>query len=379
MPMIPPSATSPPVPAPAASGPSQGTADLGCLWPAGFRCLLAALQAATILVTWPTWQPRSLPPLLPLVPLPPFDAALPLLACLAVLAIRPIVGLPLYAVALAVAIIGDQTRMQPHMLSMLFLACGTLGRPEGTVIARASLVALWFFAGVHKLTSPDFFSHTAPWLLAGIAPGAPLAWSITLGIAIGAVEIALAVGSLIPRARPATAAAAFAFHAATLLTLSPLGMDWNREVWPWNAALAAAGPALVLPWRGPGLGAAWSEAARWGRAAAVALLIVPVGFWFGVVDPLLAHCLYSENVPRAFVCTPFSRTDIRVICDRFGVQVPPAHRHFEPLFRGVGRAGEWLEIEDPRWIARLRGRETRTVLWTDLPPSSEAASPTADP
>ena len=115
------------------------------------------------------------------------------------------------------------------------------------------------------------------------------------------------------------------------------------------------------------------------------LLLLPLGYWFGIVDAHFAHCLYSPNTPRAFVCTTFSRTDIRVICEQLGVQVPPAHRHFDRLFLGVGRAGEWMEVEDPRWIARLRGFDRRKVFWNDLvprdfeivaPPDTETVPPT---
>jgi hypothetical protein len=145
-------------------------------------------------------------------------------------------------------------------------------------------------------------------------------------------------------------------------------LDWNREVWPWNLALACAAPALILPWRGPGLGAQWQAASRWAQAAAVALLVLPLGYWLGVVDPLLAHCLYSDNAPRAYVCSPEGRTEIRLVCEALGVQVPPAHRHFEPLFLGVGSYGKWLEVEDPRWIARVCGYDRRTVRWEELLP-----------
>jgi hypothetical protein len=48
--------------------------------------------------------------------------------------------------------------------------------------------------------------------------------------------------------------------------------------------------------------------------------------------------------------------------------LPPAPRLFVPIFRGLGRPGEWLEIEDPRWIARLRGDARRTLRWADVAP-----------
>ena len=329
-----------------------------------------ALQAATLAATWPTWGPRETPPLLPLIPLPQLAAGPLLLGALLLVGLRPRLGLPAYATLLAAAMVADQTRMQPHMLSLFYLTCGTMGSSAGVLVARASLVSLWFFAGVHKLTSPSFFASTAPWLAEAVIPGAPRRWSLLLGIGVGAGEMLLAAGCLLPACRRGTAWAIPIFHGLALLLLSPLVLDWNREVWPWNVALACAGPALVAPWRGRLLGEAWAQSAAWGRWAAVALLVLPIGYWFGVVDALLAHCLYSDNLPRAFLCTPDSRRDLRLVCEELGVQIPPAHRHFEPLFLGVGKAGMWMEVEDPRWIARRRGDARRTVRWWDLLPST---------
>lgn len=305
--------------------------------------------------------------MLPLLPVPQVDVGIPLLVTLSLVLLKPLVGLPLHGLLLVYACVADQSRMLPHTISLFLLTAGTVGRPEGALIARGSLVSLWFFAGIHKLTSRDFFNETAPWLLWNLSPTADDRWATPLGIAIGATEMALAVGALVPGLRRATAIAACLFHGGTVAVLS-LVMNWDPGVWPWNAALAGASPLLLLPWRGRGLGDLWPQAARWARRVAVALLVMPVGFWFGIVDAHFAHCLYSPNGPRAFVCNAFGRVDIRVICEQLGVQVPPAHRHFDRLFLGVGRAGEWMEVEDPRWIARLMGFDRRKVFWTDLVP-----------
>lgn len=340
--------------------------DSACQWPWLCRGILVAAQMATVVITWPSWQRREMPPLLPLLPVPQADVGGIVLGSLGLVFFRPLVGLPLHALLLLYAFVADQSRMMPHTISLFLLTCGTTGRPAAALVARGSLVSLWFFAGIHKLTSRDFFLETTPWLLSHVAPEAAGHWAAALGIAIGTLEISLACGCLVPALRRATAGAACLFHAGTLALLSPLVIGWNPEVWPWNAALAGASPLLLLPWRGRGLGDIWQQAAPWARRVAVGLLVLPVGYWFGLVDAYLAHCLYSTNVPRAIVCTPFSRVDLLARCGRLGVQVPPAHRHFERLFRGVGRPGEWLEVEDPRWIARLLGFERRKVRWADL-------------
>jgi hypothetical protein len=349
--------------------------DTCCVAPWVCRGILVAAQVATVLLTWPNWHRREVPPMLPLLPVPQADVGVVLLVTLAIVFLKPLVGLPLHGLVLLYAFVADQSRMLPHTISLYLLTWGTVGRPEGGLVARASLVSLWFFAGIHKLTSPGFFRETAPWLLWSMLPNADSRWITVFGIAIGGTEVALAVGCLVPALRSATSLAGCVFHAATVVVLSPLVMSWDPGVWPWNAALAGVSPLLLLRWRGRWLGDLWPQAARWARRVAVALLVLPAGFWFGLVDAHFAHCLYSTNVPRAFVCTAFCRTDIRDICERLGVQVPPAHRHFDRLFLSVGRVGQWMEVEDPRWIARLFGFDRRKVFWNDLVPRDDSPEP----
>lgn len=329
------------------------------------RLLLVAAQAATILLTWRVWQVRSFPPLLPLLPVPQVPMAWPLLATLGLAAVAPRAGVPAHAATLLWAIVADQCRMQPHVISLATLLWGTTGLAGGTIVMRAALVALWFYAGLHKLLSPDFYVRSGPLFLQAAWPGAPAGLAAPLAAAVAITEMALATGSLLPRVRRAVGVAAAAVHVAVVLLLA-LRLGWDRPVWPWNAALACVAPAVLLHWRGRGLGAGWSIAPRAARWAAGVLLVLPAGYWLGVVDAFLAHAVYSDDRPRAFVCTPFSRTDVNAICDRHGVVLPPAHRLCAPFFRGVGNPGEWLEVEDPRWIARARGYDRRKIFWNDL-------------
>lgn len=339
------------------------------------RIVLVAAQAATVLLTWRVWEHRTYPPMLPLLPGPPVDMGWPLLASLAVVLAAPRVGVPLHAATLAGAIVLDQSRLQPHVISLAWLLAATTGRPGGLVVARASLVALWLFAGIHKLTSPAYYTIGGPFMLRGTWPDGPAALAPVIAGGVALEEIALGVGALVPACRRIVAGAAAAFHLGTFLVLSR-GLSWDAPVWPWNLALACMGPLLVAPWRGPGLGAAWWAAPRSARAAAAALLVMPAGYWLGVVDAFLAHCVYAHNRPKAYLCTVFSRTDVEQVCLELGVVLPPAHRLYAPFFRGVGRPGEWLEIEDPRWIARARGFAFRKIRWEDVagPPPPDLQS-----
>ena len=336
------------------------------------RLVLVAAQVATVLLTWKVWGPRTHPPMLPLLHLPDVHAGWPMLVSLAVALPWPRVGVPLHTVVLAAAIVADQSRMQPHVLSLATLLWGTTGWPGGRIVARAGLAALWGYAGIHKATSPAYYATSGAWMLRAVWPGGPAWLGPTIAAAVAGTEIFLGLGCFVPRLRRAVALTAVPFHLATVAVLA-FRLGWDLPVWPWNLALAAAGPGLLLRWRGPGLGGSFARAGVAARLAAATLLVLPAGYWLGVVDSFLAHCVYADNRPKAYVCTPFSRTDLEGECSRWGVVLPPAHRHYAPFFRGIGRPGEWLEIEDPRWIARCRGFSKRTIRWDDV--ADPAAAP----
>lgn len=340
------------------------------------RCVFVAAQVATVLLTWRVWAARSHPPMLPLLDLPAVHAGWPMLASLAVVLGWPRVGVPLHTLVLGLAIVADQSRMQPHVISLATLLWGTIGMPGGRVVARAGLAALWTYAGVHKLSSAAYYTGSGAWLLRAVWPAGPAWIGPTLAAAVAGTEVFLGLACFVPRLRKTAAAVAPAFHLATFAVLA-FRLQWDPAVWPWNLALAAAGPGLLIPWRGAGLGAEFGLAHRPARSVAVALLLLPAGYWLGVVDAFLAHCVYADNRPMAYVCTPFSRTDLEDVCRRLGVVLPPAHRLYAPFFHGIGRPGEWLEIEDPRWIARVRGFARRKIGWDDRAEPAAGGRPAA--
>jgi hypothetical protein len=59
---------------------------------------------------------------------------------------------------MAYAVLIDQTRLQPEIVSLIFLLWGTLPDPNLKTLARAHLIALWCFAGLNKLLSPAFMN-----------------------------------------------------------------------------------------------------------------------------------------------------------------------------------------------------------------------------
>ena len=76
-------------------------------------------------------------------------------ACLlALVAPRP--GSMVITLVFAYGMATDQTRMQPEFFSLPLLLWGSLPSASARLVGRASLFSLWFFAGLHKMLSPDY-------------------------------------------------------------------------------------------------------------------------------------------------------------------------------------------------------------------------------
>ncbi len=316
-----------------------------------FRWLLVACQAVTVLVTWPLWQVHNLPPMLPALPLPAFDLGILLLVSLVVILIRPQAGLILNTILFIYATLIDQTRLQPEMISLLVLTWGTLPNPNALAVGRGHLIAMWTWAGVNKLLSPVFMTSTSKWMISGLLPDAPVWLRSQAGLLIGGTELAVGVLALFPRTRKLAGVMAFGLHMGILLTLSPVGHNYNSSVWAWNLGLAFAGLALIAPWRDH-LHIGLRPCRRIVVVFVVFLLLSPAGYYFGMMDAYLAHNLYSSNIPFALSTSLDTNMTWKVL----NVPLPPEHRLFEEYFRLTCKAGDVMTIRDTRWWYTEQGK-----------------------
>jgi hypothetical protein len=327
-----------------------------------FRLLIVACQGATFLITWPLWQVHQSPPMLPALPLPYFDMSLILLLSLGLILIKPVQGVALHTALVIYAMLIDQTRIQPEVVSLLLLLWGTLPSVSARAIGRAHLISLWFWAGLNKLLSPAFLNSTGPGLFGELLPR-PLLWLRPGGgYIIALAELAIGLLAIFPRTRKLAGWIAFGLHGGILLTLSPLGQNRNESVWPWNLALALAGLALIVPWKEP-LFKILAEIVPSAKALVILILLSPAGWFVGITDAYLAHHLYSSDVPRASsTALPTSAT-----WGAFEVPLPPEHRLFEQYFRLTCQPGDEMTIRDRRWWFQQRGQGEQHFTCMDSP------------
>ena len=320
------------------------------------RIVIVAAQAASIAISWRLWQVRVDLPLLPVIDGPAIDMLWPLLGSLVVVLFAPRVGIALHAVTLLVAILLDQTRLQPEFLSLALLLLATLPSPTAKLLVRLHLSALWFYTGFHKLVSPDFEAAFAehvwqPWFPRLSDYGQTVAWALV------ALEIGLGVCSLIPRMHRVTAVGAVVLHVGIVAALWGIYRP-NYVVWPWNLALSLVAVALFWPPR-PGLRIEWRRASVPLRVAALVVLASPLGYYAGVLDAYLAYCLYTANVPTA----QWNGNSLELVTlEELRVPLPPTHRTFEAFFRAVAQPDDVLRIQDPRWCAKIGGYDRRFLM-----------------
>lgn len=327
-----------------------------------FRWVVVACQASTLLITWQLWQLHTLPPMLPILSLPQFDLGLVLIFTLAFTLITPFIGIALHTIVVIYAVIIDQTRLQPEIVSLVFLLWGTLPSCNARTIARTHLISLWIFAGINKLLSPAFLHGTAQWILSGLISDAPQWLQANIGYMIALVELGTGILSLMPATRKIAGLAALGLHLSILLDLSPVGHNWNQSVWPWNIALALSGLALIAPWKESLLQSI--TFCHWLLRLAVSFVLVsPIGFYFGIMDAYLAHNLYSSNTPSA--TTTGVQPDLT--WQAFKVPLPPEHRVFEQYFQRTCKEGDHMVITDSRWWFRRRGLEQRRLSCEEKP------------
>ncbi len=253
----------------------------------------AVCQIVTILLTSETWTSRRTPPNLPALDwVPQIDWRPPLILLAAVVIVVPRLASPLFAVVLALAMLSDQTRIQPEVVSLTVLMTLPAFGPRGVAVSRVHMATIWLWAGIHKVLSIHWTASGAAFItsLVDLPDARPV-----VAVLLPAIEIALGALALMRRSWRFVAWAALVLHLGMLGGL--LYGDWNEAVWAWNVAL---GVAAFLLFRDP-----TPVGARADRVTGVlgaALIAYPALFYVGVVDGYLAHNLYTNSGAYAAVC-----------------------------------------------------------------------------
>jgi hypothetical protein len=311
-------------------------------------CAVAAVaQILTLRWTWDLWSNRSAPPNLPVVEALSSVSWGPLLVVLCVVtALLPRWGGPAFGIALALACLGDQMRLQPGVLSIAVLMIAPAFGEGGRAIARWHLCSLWLWAGLHKMLSSGWKLFGASFIAESL--GQPGLREL-IAVVVPLSELAVGITAMWSRLWKVTAVGAVLLHVGILVSLSPIFGDWNSSVWPWNATVAVAAPLLFLAQREDA-----EFPSRAIMAVAAVLLAYPALFYAGVVDAYVSHNLYSGNTASASICrSGHCSREVFDTWDELNVPFPPEPRLFRQTFDLVCDDGDVLVISGKR--TRLTG------------------------
>lgn len=302
--------------------------------------LVVVCQALTLWCTWPVWQTRVDPPNLPLLFRIEVSVGWLMLGSLALTLLRPRLGTAVHAVVLAMAILLDQFRLQPQFFGLAILLAAIVFEP-GARLVRWYFASVWLWAGIHKLVSSDWLGPTS-WALLARLEADPDALHLPFAVAVGMAELTLGLLAIFQPSKAAIPCVVM--HLGISLFMSPLGVDMNGSIIPWNIAMAGVGYWVMSR------SLRTESKRRYEAVLAAVSLIAPIGFYWGWVDRSLASVLYSDSLPRGLIT---SVEGWRLIegSPSLGVPFPSQRRLLRQYFERVGRPGDKLHIADPRpWL-----------------------------
>ena len=345
-------------------------------WPNYFFLLVCVTaQLITISITWAVWRVRPLGdgvvPNLPWISgTPQFSTGALLVASLIFVLLSPRkLGMLLNLLLLGAAIAMDQVRCQPQVLALAFMMAACVW-PLARRLCVWYLIAMWTWAGIHKFLSPDWFNEISCVLLAktqhhlgafGLNPGLDsIQYRSVFAMVIVLGEVATGVLAWF---RPKLGAIA-----CVLLHLGITGflllLGWNYSVLPWNLATATVGAWLLWTELGQRVQTDDEENGRaqtlrlplpssgWEKAVVIWMLLIPIGFYFGLVRHGFAHVLYSNNTPLCFI-NRSDRVEIIDIWKDLRVPFPSAEKAYLDYFRLTGQSQDTLHFRNRlAWLKR---------------------------
>ncbi len=300
--------------------------------------LCVICQAITVIMTWALWQVRSDPPLLPVFDFPfqiPFGVLL--LVSLLYLLLDPKRGLFLHLLIMLIASGFDQMRLQPQFFGIWMMMFATV-YDAGATVGRWFLATMWFWAGLHKFLSPDWMGMES-WSLVERSGGDGDSWYLVFAIVVASGEMLAGLAGMF---RPRWAMwICPALHFGIMLFLSPLLLNWNFSVLPWNFCTGIVGCWIM--WKAASL----LPQHRWEQLALAAFLLLPIGFYFGWLDHGFADVLYSDNTPKAVITTKAGPHEV-LGWGKIRVPFPNERRLLKANFMRSAEVGDKMHLHDPR-------------------------------
>jgi len=267
------------------------------------RIAIVAGALSGMALSYKLWLSARFYPLTPvfpfLKPLPsPYDAIVfgAALVALTACALTPRL-IPVFAVLAVMLAVMDQSRLQPWFYQYLFLLLGVAFAAPNA--CRLIVAMVYFWSGIQKINA-GFMNDVFPWMLEPFLRHLPQAAAkLVHPLALSApfIEAAIGLALLTRKFRSAGVAAALAMHLFILISLGPVGQNYNHVIWPWNIAMAAF--VVILFWKSDAVAGAFEG---WFQFVAMLLFaIAPALSFFGYWDHYPSSAMYSGNRNRGMI------------------------------------------------------------------------------
>lgn len=240
----------------------------------------------------------------------------------------------------------DQMRLQPwvYLYFLIFLPFAFL-QPSTDAGALSRylqwiFVACYLWSGVHKI-NPNFIDKTFQDVLGNLFDVSLPERYKFLGYVIPFVEIAIAFLLVFIKTRKTGVVVAVGTHLFILLYLSPLGIDSNYVVYPWNVAMMSG--VVLLFWRNEETLFVLPKGTVWRAFQAgsfLLLFVLPLLNLAGRWDHYLSFSLYADKTHHLFIA--IEETEAKKLNDLYS--------NYEVILPGVngGRiigADQWSMTE----------------------------------
>ena len=208
----------------------------------------------------------------------------------------------------------DQNRWQPWEYQFIFmLAAYVFLKTEAHIYTawQIILVGLYFFSGLSKLNAA--FIHDI-WYNVILRRWLHIITDnlliVRLGYLLPLIEMGAALLLCIPRFRKPGLFILMGMHLFILVFIGPLGLNFNKVLWPWNILLFCLLPLLfykraLIPGR-----SFIAKPFSWLVIACFWLL--PWGHLVGRWDHYLSFTLYSGGMPQFYICSNDNATLIKL-------------------------------------------------------------------
>lgn len=203
----------------------------------------------------------------------------------------------------------DQNRWQPYeyqyLITLLFLLCYQRNSKQFLNYFSFLIAIIYVHSGLHKFTGAFLFTVWENMILQrffGFEKGSIDSLFVHYsGLSLGFLEFFAALGLLFSKYRKLAALLLIGMHLFILCLISPIGLNYNSIVWPWNIAMILFLYILFCGEKESYI--SWVNLlAGFNKFHFLYLGILPIFCFFGWYDNFLSFNLYSGTSKRLEIC-----------------------------------------------------------------------------